>query len=1036
MSSHHFLSYSPADALEFALRLHDALEAGPPPIPMWLDRRDLKPGQDWDAQIVEAIRVCDSLLFVLSRDSVEDQSVCKAEWTRALKYKKPIVPILFHRDAEAPFRLGTRQHVDFTGEFDSALAGLRNHLRWLASPEGVLRVLQDRLADARRDLRRAFDESQRARIQDDIGLLETQVADQQRLVADPQGAAQRVERSIAAGLERERQPAAPMGRAIHGKFINPPPGVAPAYFQGRHDETRRIGDFLKDEAIRLLTVVGRAGIGKTALVCRALKALEAGQLPDDGGPLDVDGIVYLSALGSRRVTVPNLFADLGKLLPEPTARELDVLYRDPKVGTADKMQALLAAFPRGRTVLLLDNFEDLVDPETLALRDAEMDEALRALLTRPHHAVKVILTTRILPRGLALGQPGRQAQVWLDEGLPSPFAENLLRAMDADGKVGFRTASDALMDLARERTRGYPRALEALFAILAADRDTTLREVLEHTDRLLPENVVEVLAGEAFSRLDAAAQQAMQALAIYGRPVPPAAVDYLLHPYRSDVNSAPVLGRLVNMQFARKAAGRYYLHPVDRSYALGRVVGGMPTDRNGRRKAKFTRFALLHRAADYFKQTRMPLQDRKTLDDIGPQLAEFDLRCAGQDYDTAVAVLHEIDADYLLLWGHARLVAECQEQLQGKLSSPSLQRESLGHLGLAYYHMGFIRKAIAFMERALDGAREAKNRSGEGTWLSNLGRCYRALGQMDRAVECHEQAMTIARQIGDRRNEGNHLGNLGRCYRTLGQTTRAIECHEQAMTIARQIGDRRGESIWLGNLGNSYSALGQTARAIACYEQALGIARRIGNRRGEGVQLDNLAEALIDEGRFDEAMPRAMETILIGEEIGEPNHGSWGHNYLALARLYAGDYPGAREAAEAALRYDVPLNNYRILALLGLITLRQDDRAAAHEAFTSAVAQADVMLGHEPRNYAALDVKGLALSGQAVCEDVHRVSEAIAAYRAARAINRDAGIVGRVLRLLDALAPADAAGILAGVREAAAGESGQGSSDSPGASLT
>ena len=50
--------------------------------------------------------------------------------------------------------------------------------------------------------------------------------------------------------------------------------------------------------------------------------------------------------------------------------------------------------------------------------------------------------------------------------------------------------------------------------------------------------------GEAFSRLDPAAQQAMQALAIYGRPVTPAAVDYLLQPYLPGVNSAPVLNRL------------------------------------------------------------------------------------------------------------------------------------------------------------------------------------------------------------------------------------------------------------------------------------------------------------------------------------------------------------------------------------------------------------------------------------------------------------------------------------------------------------
>ena len=48
--------------------------------------------------------------------------------------------------------------------------------------------------------------------------------------------------------------------------------------------------------------------------------------------------------------------------------------------------------------------------------------------------------------------------------------------------------------------------------------------------------------------------------------------------------------------------------------------------------------------------------------------------------------------------------------------------------------------------------------------------------------------------------------------------------------------------------------------------------------------------------------------------------------------------------------------------------------------------------------------------------------EAIEVYRAARAINKDAGVVGRVLRLFDTLAESDAAGALAGVRAAAAGE--------------
>ena len=71
-------------------------------------------------------------------------------------------------------------------------------------------------------------------------------------------------------------------------------------------------------------------------------------------------------------------------------------------------------------VLLLDNFEDIVDPETQEFRDTEMDEALIALLNAPHHAVKAILTTRVAPRDLALIQPGRQCRLDLDDGLGSP----------------------------------------------------------------------------------------------------------------------------------------------------------------------------------------------------------------------------------------------------------------------------------------------------------------------------------------------------------------------------------------------------------------------------------------------------------------------------------------------------------------------------------------------------------------------------------------------------------------------------------------
>ncbi len=137
MPSHHFISYSSADAQDFALRLCDTLAAGPPSFPVWLDKRKLQAGEDWDAQIVEAIKTCVSMLFVMTRDSVEDESVCKNEWVSALSYKKLIVAIKLHHDAELPFRLASRRFIDFTGEFEPALARLRERLQWLDSPAGT-----------------------------------------------------------------------------------------------------------------------------------------------------------------------------------------------------------------------------------------------------------------------------------------------------------------------------------------------------------------------------------------------------------------------------------------------------------------------------------------------------------------------------------------------------------------------------------------------------------------------------------------------------------------------------------------------------------------------------------------------------------------------------------------------------------------------------------------------------------------------------------------------------------------------------------
>ena len=229
MSDSFFISYSSVDGANFAVKLADELAAGPPAIPVWLDKRALRPGEDWDEQVPEAIKTCKGMIFVLSADSVRPDSVCKNEWVRALKYKKPVIPLLWHRDAELPFRLGSREYIKFTDSFDSGLARLRKHLVWMDSPDGQLQALKYRLSDAQREVPRAEPEQQ-VRIREDIAELERQIAQQQKVIENPKAAEQRVQQSIELGLEGERKPAKPVG-GIQSKFINPPPLIAPPGFR-------------------------------------------------------------------------------------------------------------------------------------------------------------------------------------------------------------------------------------------------------------------------------------------------------------------------------------------------------------------------------------------------------------------------------------------------------------------------------------------------------------------------------------------------------------------------------------------------------------------------------------------------------------------------------------------------------------------------------------------------------------------------------------------------------------------------------------
>jgi tetratricopeptide (TPR) repeat protein len=808
----------------------------------------------------------------------------------------------------------------------------------------------------------------------------------------------------------------------YARRVNVPIDQSPNYFQDRTYQIQSIGDFLDNERKRLLIIRGRAGIGKTILACRAIELLERGQLQGSNQPIHFDHIVELSALGTNAIDVQRLFSNLcGLIRDEAECSRLNYLYQLIGVGIEDKMRELLNALGRMRIVVFLDNFESVMNFENDSIQSDDLNRALTCLLTT-QSCVKIILTTRRVPMSLALSNPERVDILELsdDDGLPSPFAEQLLRELDADGRAGLRAADEDLLREARELTRGYPKALVALYAILMLDRDTTLRDIL-HNPTMLPDNITYALVGEAYSRLDSEAQQVMQALAIYGMPIRPAAIDYLLKPYVSGINSAIVLKRLLNMYMVRKEEAphegggvdrRYYLHPTDRQYALSQVPRGRVEDSDlSNQRPRFTQIALFCRAADYFRKARRSVL--QNVDDLAPQLAEIKLCIAGEDYITGARVLFEIDLAYLSRWGKNQDVIDLHERLEAHLPD-RIREKSLRHLGRAKMLISDYFNAIVCFEDALRLIRNLPipASGSEAFCLAYTSWCRHWLGDNDNAVQIAQQAIKILREVENSvekyQSEIMANGTLAVCSYITGQTLEAIEYAQRAVDITRQHGDRQEESYYLGSfVGVFHSCLGNFEEAIDLYQQALDIAIEIDYRLGQLYHLCNLAETSTYMGRYVEAIEYGYRALKISDEIRNPVSGTWTRGVLALTHLLQNDFSKASTLLKDAAQYDEPMHNSTIEALRGIVFWRRGDhREEAQKAFRRSLDQSEALLQNNSSSIFLLEAKGTALAGLALCGDSSTfMDSAVVTFRKLREITKDRGNIIRSLLILESFVP-------------------------------
>ncbi len=112
-ATHVFLSYRNLEA-DFALRLATDLKNSG--IDLWMDRLDIKPGEDWPRALQRGVDSCKALIAVLSPAYLESR-YCTRELARADRLELLIYPILLApiQPSEVPIEIERSQFIDFSG---------------------------------------------------------------------------------------------------------------------------------------------------------------------------------------------------------------------------------------------------------------------------------------------------------------------------------------------------------------------------------------------------------------------------------------------------------------------------------------------------------------------------------------------------------------------------------------------------------------------------------------------------------------------------------------------------------------------------------------------------------------------------------------------------------------------------------------------------------------------------------------------------------------------------------------------------------